>query len=182
MMRAQWLALRSWAEKLGWPGILGIALIVLAAVFYGWAVAPVAVEVADLRAAARATSKQGNVGDSVIGSKASVTEQLATFYAFFPRTDTSTEWIGKIYQAAKANGIVLQSGEYRFEQLNDQKLVRYQITLPVTGAYAQIREFVGAVLNEVPAVAVDEIQLRRDNVSSRALEARIRLSLYLAGA
>ena len=77
---------------------------------------------------------------------------------------------------------MLQSGEYKLDRNPDSRLARYQITLPVTGSYAQLRGFVGQVLADVPAAALEEITLRRESVSSPRLEARIRLTLYLGSA
>ena len=116
------------------------------------------------------------------GAKGTVAEQLAAFYAFFPPAQSSPDWLGKIHAAAKAKGLVLQSGEYKLERSTDSRLARYQIVLPVTGSYAQLRGFVGQVLADVPAAALEEITLRRESVASPRLEARIRLTLFLGSA
>jgi hypothetical protein len=52
----------------------------------------------------------------------------------------------------------------------------------VVGSYGQIRGFVGQVLADVPAAALEEITLRRESAASPTLEARIRLTLYLGRA
>jgi len=54
--------------------------------------------------------------------------------------------------------------------------------LPVQGSYAQIRGFVSAVLEQVPAAVLEEVSLKRDSVESARVEARIRLTLYLGSA
>jgi Tfp pilus assembly protein PilO len=95
---------------------------------------------------------------------------------------SSPDWLGKIHAAARSKGLALRSGEYRLERAADQRFARYQITLPVVGSYAQIRGFVGQVLADVPAAALEDITLRRESASSPSLEARIRLTLYLGGA
>jgi hypothetical protein len=51
--------------------------------------------------------------------------------------------------------------------------------LPVKGSYEQIRGFVAAVLNDVPAAALEDIGLRRDAIGARTLEARLKLTLFL---
>jgi Tfp pilus assembly protein PilO len=174
--------LQAQVERLGRPGVAGIALIAFVAAFYGSTVAPLERELKNLRGEAERLESRLRMGGPVAQGGAASAEQLATFYAFFPAPQSSPDWIGKIYRAAKAKGLALRSGEYKLERRGELKLARYQITLPVTGSYAQIRAFIGAVLSEVPAAALEEVSLRRESVSSPTLEARIRLTLYLGSA
>jgi Tfp pilus assembly protein PilO len=174
--------LRARVESLGTAGVVGVALVVFAATLYATAVAPLSAERARLRAEAERMQQRLQMSGSPAGVKGTLAEQLATFYAFFPPPQSSPDWLGKIHAAAKAKGLVLQSGEYKLERSPESRLARYQITLPVTGSYAQLRGFVGQVLADVPAAALEEITLRRESVSSPRLEARIRLTLYLGSA
>jgi Tfp pilus assembly protein PilO len=172
--------LRAHAERIGWPGVAGVALFAFGAIFYGSTIVPLESELANLRTEATKLEEQLRMGGKLARSaKSNTAEQLATFYAFFPRSDSSPNWLAKINAAAKTHGITLQSGEYRVERRAEQRLTRYQITLPVVGSYGQIRAFVGEVLAEVPAAALEEITLRRDNVASPIVEARIRFTLFL---
>lgn len=175
--------LRVTAGRLGAPGFAGLALLALAAILQVVMVLPRERELESLQVQADSLQAKLAAGQSLArrppeGSA----EQLATFYAFFPKPESAPQWLGKIHAAARANGIVLRTGEYRLERRADQKLARYQVTLPVVGSYAQVRAFIAGVLAEVPAAAIDEIQMRRDNVASTTLEVRIRLSLYLRNA
>jgi Tfp pilus assembly protein PilO len=170
-------------ERLGWSGVAGIALIAFAVAFYVAGVAPLANTLAERRAEAAALQERLRMGESIAREpKAGAAEQLATFYAFFPAATSSPDWLGKIHAAAKSKGLVLQSGEYKLERRADQKLARYQITLPVIGSYVQIRNFLSEVLAEVPAAALEDITLKRESASSPTLEARIRLTLFLGSA
>jgi hypothetical protein len=173
--------LRAGVEALGRTGVVGLALAAFAAALYVSAVVPLATERAALRAEADDLERRLQPGGAA-ARKGTPAEQLATFYAFFPAPQSSPEWLGKINAAARANGLALRAGEYKLERPADQKLVRYQITLPVVGSYAQVRGFVAQVLAEVPAAALEEITLRRESVSSPALEARIRFTLFLRSA
>ena len=174
--------LRESVEGLGPAGVVGVALLVFAATLYGTAVVPRAQERAALQAEAERLRERLQMSGSPTGAKGTLSEQLAAFYAFFPPAQSSPDWLGKIHAAAKAKGLVLQSGEYKLERSADSRLARYQIVLPVTGSYAQLRGFVGQVLADVPAAALEEITLRRESVASPRLEARIRLTLYLGSA
>ena len=51
--------------------------------------------------------------------------------------------------------------------------------LPVRGKYKQVRAFIAAALEAVPAMAISAIAIRRENVTSDILEVRLEASLYL---
>jgi Tfp pilus assembly protein PilO len=172
--------LRDAALRLGWTGRLGLVLLAVAVVLHVVRVVALEREITTLQAEAGNLQQRLRSGQA-LGNKPneSSAEQLAAFYAYFPSSESAPALLGKVHAAAAANGIVLRSGEYKFERQADQKLARYRMTLPVVGSYSQVRRFIAAVLADVPAASVDEIQLRRENIASTTLEARIRLSLYL---
>jgi Tfp pilus assembly protein PilO len=177
------IRLREWREaagRLGWTGRLGILLLTVAAVLHVLRVMTLEDEIQSLQTEAGHLQQRMRSGQG-LGNKPNETsaEQLASFYAYFPTSDAAPSLLGKIHAAAAANGIVLRSGEYKFDRQPDQKLARYAITLPVVGSYSQLRKFIAAVLADVPAGAIDEIQMHRESISNTQLEARIRLSLYL---
>lgn len=173
--------LRREAERLGWTGVVGIALLAFAGMLFLSAVVPLRDEVAGLRTDAADLQRRLGSGDLAAG-RPGVAEQLATFYAFFPPPTSSPDWLGRIHEIAKAKGLQLQSGEYRLERAPSPRLARYQMTLPVQGSYAQVRGFVNEVLEQVPAAVLEEISLKRDTVEAARVEARIRLTLYLGAA
>lgn len=173
--------LRDELERVGWPGVVGLGLLVFAVVIAVSALLPLRAEVAHLRDAAEALQRRVGGGDRAVARPPTV-DQLATFYAFFPPPESSPDWLGRIYKIAQAKGVQLQSGEYRFERAASPRLRRYQMTLPVQGTYAQIRGFVGEVLEQVPAAVLEEVSLKRENVETQRVEARVRLTLYMGSA
>jgi Tfp pilus assembly protein PilO len=173
--------LRREVDRLGTPGVVGIALIVFAAAFYVSTMRPAERGLVELRAEARDLERQLRMSGSLAGREATPSEQLATFYAFFPDSATTPELLKRINAAAESKGIVLESGEYRMQRTEGTRLGRYEITLPVKGSYAQIRGFVAAVLAAVPAAVLEDVNLRRENVGSARLEARVRFTVYLGG-
>ncbi len=178
MRRITW-QVRQTLDVIGWQGMLGIALLTAGLLI----AAAIPSRLAGLEQAhgevdtlrKRLQLAAPNAGRSG-GSRS---EQLANFYAFFPALVTLPDWLERIYAAAEKNGVQLDTGEYKLLQERNQKLVRYQLTLPVRGNYAQVRGFIAEVLTAVPAAALDEIGFRRDSVGATALEARIRFTLYM---
>ncbi len=172
--------LRELAGPLGTAGAGGAALLAIAAALHFGRVVPLERDVAALQAEAGSLQSRLRSGKS-IGTRTdeNSAEQLATFYAYFPPASAAPELLGKIHAAAAANGIVLKSGEYKLDRNNDQRLARYLVTLPIAGSYAQVRKFVSAVLADVPAASIDEIQMKRESIAATTLEVRVRLSIYL---
>jgi hypothetical protein len=173
--------LREELERLGWPGVVGLGLLAFAALIAVSTLLPLRGEVVRLRDAADALQRRIGGGDRA-GARPQAQEQLATFYAFFPPPDSTPDWLGRIHSIAQAKGVQLASGEYRLERAASPRLRRYQMTLPVQGTYAQIRGFVGAVLEQVPAAVLEEVSLKRENVETQRVEARVRLTIYLGSA
>ena len=171
--------MRSRIELLGISGVFGIALLVFSFTVYAATLIPLAKETERLQNLAAQLKLRHGMGGMVDENIATPDEQLASFYAFFPKQETTTEWLMKIHAAANESGIALQSGDYKMEHRDGDRLSRYLITLPLRGSYPQIRSFINHVLQDVPAAALNELSLQRDSVSSEALEARIRLTLYL---
>jgi hypothetical protein len=87
--------------------------------------------------------------------------------------------LGQIQRAAQRNELTLAKGEYKFSEERDFRLAAYQVTLPVSGGYAQVRGFVNDVLDAVPAAALEELTLKREAIDDDALEARVRFTLFL---
>lgn len=179
-MKARLWSLRRQIAAMGWPGVGGMVLIALSLAFAASAILPLETRIRELKAdvellraklqAAPATAASAGSGDP-----------LANFYAFFPPLGSTPEWLQRIFGLAEAQGLRLEAGEYKLRREKDFKLARYELTLPVRGSYPQIREFVSQVLTEVPASSLDELSLRREDPASSSVEARIRLTLHLAG-
>lgn len=164
--------------RLRWPGFAGLALLAAAAGLAWFAVQPARERLralegqyAELSARARGTHQPAEPRTQ--------RSQLADFYAFFPLTEAVPEMLGQIQRAAQRNDLLLAKGEYKFSEERDFHLASYQVTLPVSGGYAQVRGFVNDVLDAIPAAALEELTLKREASDADALEARVRFVLYL---
>ncbi len=174
--RTTWGRLR-W--RLG-PGGLAAAAILVAGVLYGTLTfVSLHERHADLRARLDQWQQTGGAGATRGRGPADDTRALEAFYARLPRLRSAPQWLSAFDQAAIANGLVLRSGEYRLDRREGQRLLRYQIVLPVSGSYAQVRAFIDGVLAQVPAASLDEAQFSRDSGPARVVDARLRFTLYL---
>ena len=164
---------------LAWPGLLGLALLLLAVGIFLYQVQPKTTRLEQL--------KQNSVSlklriDQVAKSgipETSDQDELNKFYGFFTGTSLS-EWLNKLYAAAAAQQLVLEQGEYRIIPSKNGKLARYQITLPVKGNYLQIRQFIAQALTDVPVAALEEISFKRETIGATDVETRIKLTLFLS--
>lgn len=104
--------------------------------------------------------------------------QLAAFYGFFERRESLDVWLAKLYGVASATGLDWRSADYRLAEAR-HRLERYQISLPVSGSYAQIRKFVERALVEVPVASLDHISFRRKDAAEPRVEAEVVLTLHL---
>lgn len=171
----RWL-LRLWRRRLGWSGVIGAGLLVLALLFYAAAVLPEHLEANRLEDQAGAVAAAAKAGATPAGLEPEA--RLASFYRTFPERATATAWLEKIYAAGNQAGLTLDKGEYRLTPDRDTRLVRYEVNLPVHGSYPQVRQFVRNVLAAIPFAALNDIQIRRGNVGEAAVEADIRFNLY----
>lgn len=163
--------------SLGWPGVLGLGLLVSVAGFYVSTLAPQQSQLDGLRQETMQLRQQAKT--SADDAPQAPAEKLAVFYAFFPPSKNLPDMLDKIFAAAKRQSLVLEHGEYGVFKDGVGGMMRYQITLPVRGSYPQIRKFVDAALGEVPALSLDSIQFERRKIGDAMVEAKLKFVVFL---
>jgi hypothetical protein len=107
-------------------------------------------------------------------------EKLARVYETLGREETATDWLAKLYAISKATGLEMPSANYRTEKSDpSSRIERYEIVLPVSGTYAQLRDFLGRSLAEIPVLSLDQMTLKRESRNQGEVQAELRLSLHL---
>lgn len=99
--------------------------------------------------------------------------------AALPPETTFPDALGKLALAAQAAGLGFDEGSYQVARLAQGKVVRYEITLPLQGSYAQVRAFLDGAVAAVPALVIENVQLQRHKVDDPALDARLRLAVLM---
>lgn len=165
-------------RTLGWPGVVGLGLLAFCLAFYWSALLPAKARLAGMQ------EQAGSLGARLAHMKAQPQQttpeaQLAAFYHFFPEFAATPDLLEKLYGAAEASGIVLEQGEYRVVPGKEDKLERYQVTLPVRGTYPALRKFLGRVLADLPAASLDSVSFQRQKVGDMTIESQIKLTFYL---
>jgi len=167
----------SGAERLGWPGVLGLGLIAFSAGFYLSTVRPGQLRVEQLRG--EVFKLAGQDSRAARETPASAREQLSAFYGFFPAPDRTAAQLGVIFAVAEKQALSLELGDYRILRENVGGLTHYQLVFPFKGSYPQVRKFVAATLRQVPNLSLDSIEFERQKVGDATLNAKVKFVMYL---
>jgi hypothetical protein len=171
--------MRRWARAMTWPTATAAGLLAFEAAFHFSAVAPVLQERAKLRnevVLASQTSAQSRGHSTPISDPRA---ELAEFYAALAQPASVPDLLRKLHRTARDQGLSLDQAEYRPLPDPEGRLTRYQILLPAKGTYPEVRRFLVQAGSEIPGLAVDGISFQRQQIGDSALEAQIKLTLFL---
>jgi len=109
--------------------------------------------------------------------------KVAELYRFLGAAEdgkeqTATDWLARLYGIGRATGIELQSARYTTPQPGG-RIARYEIVLPVSGTYSQLRDFLKRALAEIPPLSLDQMALKRDHRTDGSVAAELHLTLYM---
>lgn len=101
------------------------------------------------------------------------------FYAAFPEAGTRDRRLAAILSRARKAGLVLGQTEYRHRTEPGLALVRYSMSMPLTGSYAAVRSLIDDCLRADPALGLTSLRLRRKDLQSAQVQAQIEFALYM---
>lgn len=108
-------------------------------------------------------------------------ENLDLFYRTLGEQRYVEQQVATLFALAAKAGLTLSQGQYKAGYDRNARVHTYQIVLPVKGSYGAVWKFGMLALRAIPFASLDEISFRRDAIGDAAVEARVRLTLYLAG-
>ena len=162
--------LRYLLRRAGWPALAGVALLAGALAMQLALVEPAATKFDELRGRIAKARIQRSTASTAATDPAGVVAAL-------PTREALEAAIGAIHHAAAAEGIVTSGTEYRARK--EGEFIRYEISLPVRAAWAPLRRWLTAIIEQQPALALDELGLRRDKAEQEQIDGRVRLTLFL---
>jgi hypothetical protein len=162
-------------NRLGISGVLGLGVLTACAGFYVSALAPAEEEARAQRVALERMRARTPFQPVAASGRA---EDLRRFYNLFPPASGLTNDLERLHRLARSAGLELAQGEYRLER-RPAGLWAYRVTLPVRGGYPQLRDFVDAVLKEMPIASLEALRFERKKAADTELEAQLRLTLHL---
>ncbi len=152
MKRAgDWIA---WGlARVGWPGWLGLALLIGGLLACLVQVRPMGEEAERLRLRTDLLASQPRQPQTVA--------QDRDWRADLPDRQDGYGSLAKLFGAAGKAGLALAEGNYREVRDASAGLTRLNITLPISGDYASIRDFLAQALNQEPALALENLRIER---------------------
>lgn len=160
-------------RDLGGMGLAGLVLLAAAGAFQLLVVQPL--EARGELAREQATRQ---VRKAEPAHAAGAAEKVAAVYDFLRRDEEITDWLAKLHGIALATGVHLKSANYRNEN-PEGPIRRFEMVLPVTGSYAQIRDFLQRARVEIPVMSVDQLTLKRESRNDGVVQAELRLTLHI---
>ena len=157
-------------ERIGVAGVAAIGLLAAALFFSNFMVKPLEQKNLSLTEAA---TRQGRKADSAQSG-----EKVAAVYEYLRKEEDTTDWLAKLHGIGSATGIQMRTASYR-TQPTEGRIVRYEIVLPVTGSYGQIRDFLKRAALEIPVMSIDQVTLKKEEKKGGSLHAEMRLTLHL---
>ena len=162
-------------RRLGAAGVLGIGVLLGCAGFYLSTLAPLVEEIPAQKAALERLQSRTLYRPASAGGRA---EELQRFHNLFPPAERLTDEVARLHRLGRAAGLDLAQGEYRLER-RASGLWAYRVTLPVRGSYPQLRDFVAAVLKDMPVASIDALRFERKRALDTQLDAQVRLTIHV---
>lgn len=161
----------AFVKALGWPGLAGLAALLLAvvAIVLGqrWDAQAVRLqaEARELRAKARPAA-----------ASVALPLNVQQWQAALPPSSSRQQRLADLLELSIRLDLVGARTEHRLS--SSEGLERLRVTMPVIGSYAQLRRFIAAALEHDPALSLDAIKLRRVSPLSVEVDAELQWSLH----
>lgn len=164
-------------NQLGALGLIGLVLLLASALLFG-------LKITSANTALVAT--QAELNKKILEAEALNSQQktelpkpeVFDFYSAFPQTSNLSTTLQAVKNTASKNKLELNRGDYKFTLISKNKtkvqdIAKYEIKLPLSGNYTQIRTFINDILLQVPTLALSDVQLKRETSLSPKVDANL---------
>jgi len=157
--------MRNQLEKLGWPGVLGVGLLLFCLSLFFGHIQPLQDEL---------SSVEGEIAALAATAAAQVPTTLSatTDRPLLPLA-TAPEQLKQLNALATRHGIVIERATYQMKDQSGQ--TRLEVSMPLKLSYPVLRAYLRDVL-AMPSAALDELMLQRALVTDMVVEAQLRIS------
>lgn len=100
--------------------------------------------------------------------------QTATYQA-----SEANNIVRRIHAMSREHQVVIAESDYRVNPQGFGGLKQQQLTLPLQGKYPAVKSFVMHLLKEFPGLSVDQVMLRREDVSRDKPDVTVKVSLWI---
>lgn len=166
--------MRRLVDELGTTGVLSLALFAVATLFLVTVLNPLEERSRML------DDRLARAGHAPVQGEARPTgaAKLAAFYAFFDTGQQPSDWLKRLDDIAAKAGVELRSADYQMQRPAG-RLERYEIALPVSATYPQLRAFLRTALAEIPVMSLDQVVIKRQRASDGQVQADIHITLHM---
>jgi hypothetical protein len=172
---ARWrlsLEIALWRHGALWP-LVALGLLMAAAVWWGM-VQPqkqLLVELSQRAAHQAQLRQQARPATPVRDEQALTWQQIRQTW---PESGQVDAHIAAVLQMAQKRGLVAEQGDYQYRSEPELNALKVTMNLPLRGTYNNLRGWVDAVLREHPNLALEELAIKREAVSSADAEVKVR--------
>lgn len=167
------------ARAWGWPFAAGLAALALAGVVSLIAVPLLQRESQAIGAEADAATRRAHHADAAAAGAHATESAPEHFLSAFPPVDARQARVAALLELAIHHSMELRRGEFQLNKDKASGLVRYSVTMPLVGTYAQLRGFVEDALASDAALSLDRLRLRRAAAGAATIEADLTWSFYM---
>ncbi len=172
MKRLQW-ELVQLQRKLGSQGLLGLVLILLSIGVFLFKISPTKEALFKAQHSVQAETP------SLITSKAKTPDyDINKFYDGFPATREISQQMRAIHKVAESKNVEFDKIEYKLSKVPGTSLSAYKISCSIFVNYKTMRNFISQLLKENPNLALEQVEINRENVKSNEIETKIDLVTY----
>ncbi|CAB3776254.1 hypothetical protein [Pararobbsia alpina] len=167
--RCRWL-LRRWRQQIGWVGVAGLVVTVIATVSVVFGIAPREVALEDTLRTLMREPRQAAAGGASSASGAA-----SAIAADVPGPTTFTVLMRRNTALAAKHDIALRAIDFSTRAEAGGKLMRYSLQYTLEGGYAPIRDYL-VELEQLPGVRIETLSLVRNPSDRRSTTVQVRLS------
>lgn len=166
-------------QTLGWPGLLGLALLAAAAGMALGLTARWEAQASQLQADAERLQRQLRTQKLAATPKAEATTLTpAQWRLGLPAAELRQQRLADLLELSLRQGLASNRTEHRLTVDASAGLERLRVSMPVQGGYAQLRGFIDAALLQDAGLSLDSLKLRRSNPQTAEVDAELLWSLH----
>lgn len=175
------LRARVQALRLGVPNAVALALLLASVILFAY------VELMVEPEADRWTQEAGLLPERVPNpspapSRSGAPSGRTGLEAFAATLGDKTEvgrHLKQLFDIARASGVELDQGEYKWLEERSLEVLTLQIVHPVKGSYPDIRTFCESALRALPFLSLDEVEIRREGAGAEVSGASLTWTMFL---
>lgn len=167
------------ARTWGWPGAVGL-IGAAAAALVSWVWLPALQSRSDLLDSENAATELRIA--RLTSPRVAAAPQLPASQRFregFPAARERQQRLAAMLLLATAHGLEPKRSEFSLGRDPDLGLLRYSVSLPLTGPYAQVRAFIEEAQLRDPALSLDRMRLRRATAASATVDTELTWTFYM---